>query len=167
VVVVLVGVAALGFAIHQKAAWNRTLRPVREAIAAASATGLRYPEVREPAAETETRPPSSESSAALARSLSTLRARFEEDPSHSPDTAFWLAAGLTTTGNLKTARGVVDIARVHTPFDQRLWNLDAILTVAEGDRALARERLETLTEMFPDNALARENLRALGPETDE
>jgi hypothetical protein len=161
VVVAIVGAVALAVAISQKAAWNRTLGPVRDAIAAASVRGLRFPEAGEPGEEAASRTRSPEFPAALARSLSTLRARFEADPSHSPEVAFWLAAGLTTTGNLKTARGVVDIARVHLPFDRRLWNLDAVLTAAEGDTALARDRLEALTEKFPNDVLARENLRGL------
>jgi len=52
----------------------------------------------------------------------------------------------------------VDICRVHHPFDQDMWNLDAILFLAEGDSALARDRLEALLERFPANRLARRNL---------
>jgi len=89
-----------------------------------------------------------------------LRPRFDENPK-DPKIAFWLAAGYTVSGQLATARAAVDIIRVHHPYDTRLWNLDAVLTAKEGDRDLARDRLEALLEREPKETLARENLERL------
>lgn len=147
--------------LYERVVWSRTLTPVRDVITVASTEGLRYPEARTVTAELQARHNAPEFPATLSGSLSDLRSRFEADNSFDPEIAFWLGAGLTVSGDLETARGVVDIGRVHNPFDERLWNLEVILTLREGDSALARERLETLIDMFPENALAAENLDRL------
>ncbi len=160
----LIGIFILivsGIQISEKTSWNRTLAPVRLAISVASTTGLEYPQAIALSDEMQARYRAEEFGDQLDLSLDWLRAKFDEDDSHSPETAYWLGAGLTVAGQLETARAAVDIGRVHHPYDQELWTLDVILTEAEGDSKLARERLETLIQMFPENKLARKNLKKL------
>lgn len=158
-VVLLLGVVGAG--IYQKVSWNRTLSPVKLAISMASETGLEYPGARDVSEKMRVRYRDEDFASGLEQSVERLRFKFEEDEDHSPEIAYWLGAGLIASGNLKTARAAVDICRVHHPYGQDMWILDAILTEAEGDPELARERLETLVEIFPGNALARKNLDKL------
>jgi TolA-binding protein len=153
----------VGLIIHQRMSWNRMLSPIREVISVASVDGLAYPEARSPSQEAMTRHRSGDSrTPELEKSLGEFRARFDEDP-YSAETAYWLGAGLTASGELATARAVVDIGRVQNPEDERVWNLDAILTAGEGDKAVAREILGRLLEYHPDNELAQRNLKKLTP----
>lgn len=155
VVLLLVGA---GIGIYHKVSWNRTLSPVKLAISMASEAGLEYPGARTVSGKMRTRFDDEDFVPRLEQSVDRLRSRFDEDEDHSPGISYWLGAGLIVSGNLKTARAAVDICRVHHPYDQDMWILDAILTEVEGDPDLARERLETLIEMFPGNGLARKNL---------
>jgi predicted Zn-dependent protease len=148
--------------------FNRRVAPIRAAITAASLEGLQYPEARwiDPEDREAVSAARKTGAVDLEPALAELRARFDENPG-DPKVAFWLAAGYTVSGQLATARAAVDIIRVHRPYETRLWNLDAILTLAEGDRALARDRLEALLERAPGDDLARENLARLEPDGED
>lgn len=139
--------------------WQRTLAPVRAAVARASADGLAYPGVHPPApgdvAATKTSLP-----AGFDASMDRLRARFDKDP-HNPDVAYWLGAGFTVSGQLEKARATVDIARVHNTHEPRLWILDAILAAREGNPREARNILKRFLVSYPGNPVAEANLQAL------
>ena len=79
----------------------------------------------------------------------------------SADLAFWYGAGLTASGRLAEARAVVDIGRVKNPEEPRIWNLDAILAVREGNSMEAQQILTRLLERNPDDPVARQNLDLL------
>lgn len=147
--------------VYRSITWNRLVEPVKIAVSSASSKGMVYPHAEPMTAEWEAALASEEFSEHLKESVARLQERFEADGSYSPKTAFWLGAGLILTDRLPTARAAVDIARVHHPYDQEMWILDAILTDVEGDRELASERLETLLDRYPENDLARENLALL------
>lgn len=154
--------AGLGASLlYRNLAWNRLVEPVGIALSSASAQGMVYPHAEPMTPQRKEIREAEDFEERLKTSIERLQERFEADESYSPRTAYWLGAGMILTGRLPTARAAVDIARVHHPYDQDLWILDAILTEAEGDRELASERLETLLDRFPENDLARENLALL------
>lgn len=139
--------------------WQRTLAPVRVAVARASADGLTYPGVRPPAPG-ENAEGTASLPAGFDASMDRLRARFDKDP-HNPDVAYWLGAGFTVSGQLEKARATVDIARVHNTHESRLWILDAILAAREGNPREARNILKRCLVSYPGNPVAEANLQAL------
>jgi len=157
-VLILAGIAV---ALVPRIRWHRTLAPVRQALSAASATGLVYPEARPPV--TGAAPPATESGglpAGFQASMDRLRARFDRAP-RDPEVAYWLGAGYTVSGQLEKARAAVDIGRVHNTHEPRLWILDAILAAREGDARAARDILERFLASYPGNTLAEKDLQAL------
>lgn len=158
---VLVILIPVVLGIVQRVSKHRILAPVKVAISIASESGLEYPEARPVSEEMRARYEDEGFAYQLEQSVEQLRLEFDEDEEHSPEIAYWLAAGLMASGNLETARAAVDICRVHHPYDQDMWILDAVLFAAEGDSALTRDRLEALIEKYPANRLARRNLEKL------
>ncbi|HMB69520.1 MAG TPA: zf-HC2 domain-containing protein [bacterium] len=149
--------------------WRRTIGPVREAMAIASAPGsLWYPEAggRASSPAATVRSGGGELPVRLESSVDALFAAYREDAG-SPELAYWLAAGLTVSGETNTARTILDAARLTSPGDVRLGVLDAILAYRESRLARAEEILSALAAEHPDQASVVHNLRRVREELRE
>ena len=142
------------------------LEPVRTALISQSAHGLVNPLVADenldaaPVLRGGTVQPLNTGGGGLRESIAQLRRHYQENPESSA-LAVWLVSALQADGQLRSARGYLELAVRKHPQDADLRMLEIVQEYREGNSAGAESALRARVEAHPNDELARRNLAKL------